>query len=173
LNIAAPVAVPKSLTRKSRKVRGSINISDLDSQIEKQEEETAQSEETEVIAGEALHATSLNKAWKEYADIIRAERKFSFHSTLNNRVPAIVDDNTIGITLENEVQMEDLQTEKAALMGFIREKLNNPAIKLVAKIEEQEASVGLQTPREQFKHMVKKNPTLGEMTKRFDLDLDV
>ncbi len=167
---AEAAAAQMGLTPTSRKVKGSVSIVDFNDDDELEEEEN---EEKEVEAGDAVAEGPLIRAWKAYAEIIKEKRKYSFYSTLNNRTPAIIDDNTIHINLENEVQMEDLQVEKAELMSFIRTELNNPAIKLTARIEESEdTNIGLQTPREQLKHMVKKNPNLGEMQKRFDLDVE-
>jgi len=164
LNPAAATAPSRTKRRKSK----SISIVDFD----QKQEEDVEEEEVEAEAGDALQESSLLKAWKEYANIIKEQKKFSFHSTLSNRIPKIVDANTLQISLENEVQMDDLTLERTALMTFIREKLNNPAIKLQADIIEDDVveNIGFKRPRDQFMHMINKNPNLKELAKRLDLE---
>lgn len=163
---AAPAVSPKGRRRRS------ISLADLD-EVEEKQEKTESSEEGGHIEGKSIDKEKLMVAWKAYAEIIQEQNKFSFHSTLNNRSPEILDDHTIRITLENDVQLETLNQEKAELMSYVREKLDHPGIHLEARIDiEDKGNMVFRTPKEQLMEMMEKNPTLRKMSQQFDLDLD-
>ncbi len=167
---ATPTPSSEPVTR-SRRRRG-ISISEVDNVAE----HVVKKDSTDNgghIEGKSIDEAKLMVAWNDYAAIIQTQDKFSFHSTLNNRKPEILDDHTILITLENDVQMETLNQEKADLMSYIREKLNHPGIHLKAKIDiDDKGNLTFRTPKEQLQEMMDKNPTLRKMSQQFDLDLD-
>jgi len=68
--------------------------------------------------------------------------------------------------------MDLLNTFKPDLLNFIRSKINNSAINLIAEISEEEAVKLIYTSNDKFKYLAEKHPILGEMKKRFGLDTD-
>ena len=161
-----------SQMRPSRRRKRGISLSEIDSE-ETQDQEVEFQDNPEKSEGKTIEKEALMLAWNSYAQKIQTQNKYSFHSTLVNRDPEILDDHTIAITLENEVQMEHLQAEKADLMSFIRENLDHPSIRLEAKIDiEDKSNIAYRTPREQYQDMMEKNPTLRKMSQQFDLDLE-
>lgn len=161
---------PQNRKRPSRR----LSLSDME------EEESAKAELKPKLAegpedteGIEIDEPKLTKAWQAYATKMQEEKKFGFHSLLSNKNPEILDERTIQIQLENDVQREELDREKQELMTFIRAELNHPGIRLEVKIEIEKAeSVAFRTPKDQYKAMLEKNPTLKKMSQQFDLDLD-
>ena len=123
--------------------------------------------------GIQIDESKLAKAWQAYSEQMHEQKKFGFHSLLSNKEPQVIDERTIQIQLENDVQKEELDREKQELMTFIRAELEHPGIRLEVKIEiERAESVAFRTPKDQYKAMLEKNPTLKKMSQQFDLDLD-
>ncbi len=161
---------PKSIAR-SRKRRG-ISLDELDDE-EANVTTNEDSHDIGPIEGKSIDENSLKSAWKSYADIMYEQKKYSFHSTLVNRQPEIINDHTIKLILENHVQKEHLDQEKAALMAYLREKLGHEGLALESEISEEDISeISFKTSRDQLREMVKKNPTLQKLYEQFDLDVD-
>lgn len=161
---------PKPIGR-SRRKRG-ISLDELD---EEDAHEVSQDIDQGVghIEGKTVAEKELMIAWKSYAEIIYEEKKYSFHSTLINRKPEIINDHTIKLILENHVQKEHLDQEKGALMAYLREKLNHSGLALESEISEEDISeVSFKTSQDQLREMVKKNPTLQKLYEQFDLDVE-
>ena len=155
----------------ARKRRSSVfSLNELES---KQDELDEKKEPRVIDHGQEIDKVSLNVAWKKYAERMQEQGKFSFYSTLANNEPTILDDRRIRITLENNVQSSDLNTEKAELMAFLRTELEHPGLLLESIIDiEDKGNIGFRTPKEQFQEMAAKNPVLTKMTQQFDLDLE-
>jgi hypothetical protein len=87
---------------------------------------------------------------------------------------AILEDNyTIRVNLENKVQEEVFNEDKSNILGFIKTHLKNDEITVqvtVTPVKEEEMKA--YTAEDKFKKMVKKNPDLGILKDKFDLEID-
>jgi DNA polymerase-3 subunit gamma/tau len=85
----------------------------------------------------------------------------------------ISDTNVVTLNIHNEAQKEILTTVKQDFLNFVRKELSNNTIGLDIKIEmEVTAAAKAYKPSDKFKLMAEKNPTLLELKKRLDLELD-
>ncbi len=161
---------PKPVS-KGRRKRG-ISLDELDEE-ETHEVTVHDDQGLGPIEGKSIDEQALSNAWKHYAERIYEEKKYSFHSTLINRKPEIINDHTIKLTLENNVQKEHLDQEKAALMSYLREQLDHSGLVLESEISEDDISeISFKTSKDQLREMVKKNPTLQKLYEQFDLDVE-
>lgn len=114
------------------------------------------------------------EVWKEYTEIIKEENKKSYYATLTKHQPVMVDKFKIELLIDNHVQQADLEADKARLLEFLREKLNNWQVQLKGVIDEEEKQDGdsLYDPRAKFEAMNKANPMLKKLKDTFDLDVE-
>ena len=124
-----------------------------------------------IVRNEAFTRDQVIAAWQEYTLKFKEEGKKS-ESIILNRHLEFTDDFTIQIKLDNFVQMDLLNTFKPDLLNFIRSKINNSALNLIAEISEEETVKLIYTSNDKFKYLAEKYPILGEMKKRFGLDTD-
>ncbi|MFQ3326503.1 MAG: DNA polymerase-3 subunit gamma/tau, partial [Salibacteraceae bacterium] len=76
------------------------------------------------------------------------------------------------VEIENTVQENELNTEKAGLLGFLRTTLNNYSIQLKYNKVAVKEQTNYYTNRDRFNRLVELNPTLLELKKRFNLETD-
>jgi DNA polymerase-3 subunit gamma/tau len=83
------------------------------------------------------------------------------------------DTNVVILNIHNEAQKEILTAVKQDFLDYVRRELSNNTIGLEIKIEaELSANAKAYKPSEKFKLLAEKNPSLLELKKRFDLELD-
>jgi len=114
----------------------------------------------------------LELAWDSYCRQIRKNEQLNLYSTLTFRKPQLKENFLIEFTIENKVQEEALETEKAGLLVFLRKELNNFAITLKTIINTVESERKPYTSGDKFKRMAEKNPALSRLKQQFDLDLE-
>lgn len=93
------------------------------------------------------------------------------HATLTSSKISL-DNLTILIELNNEVQREMLFNIKQDMLDELRVILKNKQIQIQLKVAETIESVKAYKPMDKFKIMSEKNPALLELKKRFDLDIE-
>jgi DNA polymerase-3 subunit gamma/tau len=114
----------------------------------------------------------LEIAWDSYCRQIRKNEQLNLYSTLTFRKPQLKENFLIEFTIENKVQEEALETEKASLLVFLRKELNNFTLTLKTIINTVESERKPYTAGDKFKRMAEKNPALSRLKQQFDLDLD-
>lgn len=115
----------------------------------------------------------LKTAWLRYADKIQSELP-RMYQVLISHIPEIISETQIQIQLSSESQKKDMQEKiQAALLGFLKEELNNYSINLVIKITEDLKTKDLiYTESDKFKYLSEKNPELEMLKKKFNLDFE-
>jgi DNA polymerase-3 subunit gamma/tau len=95
-------------------------------------------------------------------------------NSLKHHLPVLGDALQIELILSNSQQLEEFNRDiKPDLLAFLEEALQNNQFKLIPVInEEEERQNTLYTPEEKFEHMKKKNPELGKLKERFNLDFE-
>jgi hypothetical protein len=88
--------------------------------------------------------------------------------------PLEVNEQTVRLLLQGDLQMEVFQKAKPIILGLLREKLKNNLLVLeaVEVEEEDESSMRLYTSTDKLNHLKKKSPALSELQKRFGLETD-
>jgi DNA polymerase-3 subunit gamma/tau len=74
--------------------------------------------------------------------------------------------------LHNPIQETLLDTLRSDVTTFLRNKLNNDSIQVAGELKETTGKKVIYTNREKFEYLVEKNPAIGELKKRLDLDTD-
>ncbi len=112
--------------------------------------------------------------WKEYAHEMRKQGKMSFYHTMAARNPVLEGELKMMFWVDNQVQLNDFDRERPELLAFMREQLQNYAIEFEVQLvaSPQADHMRFYSPNDRFKAMIEKNPSLGELRKRFDLDLE-
>ena len=80
--------------------------------------------------------------------------------------------NLITLTINNETQRELLQNIKQDFLDELRKKLQSNVITLEVAITRSDVKTKAYKPADIFKSMAEKNPSLLELKKRFDLEID-
>jgi DNA polymerase-3 subunit gamma/tau len=78
------------------------------------------------------------------------------------------------VVFSNSSQIEDFNRDiKQDLVSFLEDALQNTLFKIIPVIQETESNENiLYTSEEKYDHMIKKNPILGKLKERFNLDFE-
>lgn len=112
----------------------------------------------------------LREALESYAK--QRHVKTAVRSMLLAQLPKIVDKNTLLISLDNNIQLGFFNEEQKELVPYLREKLNNFALRFETELVEREQVKKLYLPEEKFRHMAEKNPALIYLREKIKTDLE-
>ena len=91
---------------------------------------------------------------------------------MRNSVPQKIDDNTYFVEVENNAQIEAINSNMTRLMQFLREEVGNDMLALNVKLGEKGVSAMAKTDRELVEDMRRRNPQFEQMVKDFQLTLE-
>jgi DNA polymerase-3 subunit gamma/tau len=125
------------------------------------------------VLSSSFSQDDLLQKWNEYADQIR-EEKPRMSSSLKHHLPSLGDALQIEVVFSNSSQIEDFNRDiKQDLVSFLEDALQNTLFKIIPVIQETESNENiLYTSEEKYDHMIKKNPILGKLKERFNLDFE-
>jgi DNA polymerase-3 subunit gamma/tau len=132
--------------------------------------------ETAVVIQENVPDVELSQervevAMKQFAEEKSKAGNKQLYATLTSS-KIILDQRTVVIMLNNEVQREMLTNIKQDMLDELRALLTNRQTQLEIKVSEIMGEVKAYKPQDKFKLMAEKNPALLELKKRFDLDIE-
>jgi DNA polymerase-3 subunit gamma/tau len=115
----------------------------------------------------------LLEKWNEYADRIRDEKP-RMSSSLKHHLPALGDALQIEVSFSNTAQIEEFNRDiKKDLVTYLEDSLQNTQFKIIPVVQEVERKESiLYTSEEKYDHMIRKNPDLGKLKERFNLDFE-
>jgi len=115
----------------------------------------------------------LTDQWLRYAEKIKTDKP-RMASSLKHHMPALKEDLMIEVILSNSAQFQQFNREiKPDLLNFLESSLHNNQFKIIPILsEEEEKQNNLYTAEEKYDHMLKKNPSLGKLKERFNLDFE-
>ena len=115
----------------------------------------------------------LLEKWQNYAQKIKNDKPRLF-TTLKSQLPALKNDYTIEVEMNNGAQMDQFDKElKRDLTNYLRTELNNHKINIFTYlVKEEKTKNNLYTDEDKFKHLTKKNPNLRELKQKFNLDFE-
>ncbi len=115
----------------------------------------------------------IQRVWKEYAESINKSHPRIF-STLNQQTPTMTGNGIIQIELNTNAQREYfIHTIKPELTRYYQKRLAN--IEYVFEtnlIANESLAKKVYTDQDKLDYLISKNPALGEMKSRFNLDFD-
>jgi DNA polymerase-3 subunit gamma/tau len=128
---------------------------------------------TEVVTPEnqAVSLEEVTNAVKEYAGLKLQQGQRQLSVTLSTSELQL-NDAVITLTISNETQREQLQNIRQDFLDVIRKKLKNNRLNLEIETALVEVQAKAFKPSDIFKQMSQKNPSLLELKKRFDLEID-
>lgn len=115
---------------------------------------------------------ALKKAWMAYANRIEVDNPYLF-SIISNHIPTVVEGTIVQLGLKNQMQETEVLKEKSQLFTFLKTQLQNAKLSLnVVWVKEDETVVKAFTATDKLKLMMDQNPSLAELKRLFDLDID-
>jgi len=118
-----------------------------------------------------LTLENLQHAWYEFADL-RKIQKNSTTEEIALRRDFKLAEHSIEIALDNDHQLEAIQSMRYDLMGFLKARLNAPKLDINPRVAPLEVSRLPYTPAEKFNYLAEKNPHLLELKQALGLDVD-
>lgn len=120
---------------------------------------------------EAYTIHDVKKAWNEFTIIADKAGRITQVIILKDR-ELTLDGDVIRITLENVLQLEQINSFKEELMLFLRQKIRNTQITLEASVANMVEENKVYTVEDKFKFLEKKHPNLAQLKDLFGLETD-
>jgi len=121
----------------------------------------------------AADPDAIINAWNAYAASME-KLKPRLHSTLVNNKPVVRADGAVMVLLNSESQRDNfVKNIKSALMAYIREETGVSNVEILTEVAESvQNGKKIYTEQDKLEYLVKKNPELGKLKTRFNLDFD-
>jgi len=113
------------------------------------------------------------KDWNEYARSME-KTKPRIHSTLVNHKPAVKADGKIMIMLNSEAQRDNfIKNIRSDLIRYIQDSTGLKSLEILTDvIAAEQNGKKIYTEQDKLDYLIKKNPELGQLKTRFNLDFD-
>jgi len=133
-------------------------------------------EETESTEGgekSAADPKAILQAWKEFAGSME-KKKPRIHSTLVHNRPEVRPDGSVMVLLNSEAQRDHFLKEiKHELVAYILKATGLDSLEVLTEVSDREqAGKKIYTEQDKLAFLLKKNPELGKLKMRFNLDFD-
>ena len=169
-NNGARSTVRKSTISIKDSLRGSLPKQEKEAgQIEDNREEISQGEEEK----KPVNPDNIFKAWNDYAASIEKTLPRVYSTLISNR-PVIKADGTVMVLLNNEAQRDNFHKNiKSQLVSYIRKTTGMELVEIITEVAEVEKNgKKIYTEQDKLDFLMKKNPELGQLKSRFNLDFD-
>ena len=174
----APVPAPASAPVVSGKLRGGgVKLAGKSKHFAEAPDSSVKKVEIDIDQTwkEKVTAEGLKLAWDLFVEKQRVHKRVSLVSTLKMCAYELKG-NVVCFRVVNALQEAQLDGERTDLLNHLRKEVRNAALELSIEIassnEGEEDGVTYFSEKERYQKMVDKNPTLEELRKRLDLDLD-
>ena len=175
---SAPVPAPASVSVVSGKLRGGgVKLAGKSKHFAEAPDSSVKKVEIDIDQTwkEKVTAEGLKLAWDLFVEKQRVHKRVSLVSTLKMCAYELKG-NVVCFRVVNALQEAQLDGERTDLLNHLRKEVRNAALELSIEIaasnEGEEDGVTYFSEKERYQKMVDKNPTLEELRKRLDLDLD-
>ncbi|SEB51074.1 DNA polymerase-3 subunit gamma/tau [Tenacibaculum sp. MAR_2009_124] len=113
----------------------------------------------------------LKEAWKKYYFKLQDIGERSMAAIIASDEPKLFENFQVGISVPNDLMLNQLNKGKPKLLRFLREKLNNYGIQIIINLNETVEKKFAYTPHEKFEKLKEKNPFIEKLKSTFGLDL--
>lgn len=122
----------------------------------------------------AFNIDQVKMVWKQFAFKMKDAGMDTIYYALTKRDPKIYNEIEIHQDVDNQVQVDIINSQMSEMQDFVREKLNNWSVQLFFDVnsEVEEKDVRLLTGKDRFEALAKKNSNLHSFLKTFNLDID-
>jgi DNA polymerase-3 subunit gamma/tau len=115
----------------------------------------------------------LKMFWKKFAFKMKEEGNDTIYLAMVKRDPKIIGEMHVNHEVDNQVQIDYIQTHISELIEYLREQLKNWSITVDFTISDNlEENVKHQTGKDRFNALARKNPNLFTLQKTFNLDVE-
>jgi len=116
---------------------------------------------------------ALIHAWGKYAASME-KKKPRIYSTLVNNRPVVRADGAVIVLLNSEAQRDNfIKNIKSELLAYIQDATGLSGVEIITEVAENaQNKKKIYTEQDKLEYLVKKNPELGKMKSRFNLDFD-
>ncbi len=116
---------------------------------------------------------ALIRAWNDYAASME-KLKPRIYSTLVNNRPVVRGDGAVMVLLNSDAQRDNfIKNIKSDLVEYIRGATGLSSVEILTEVSENEQiEKKIYTEQDKLEFLVKKNPELGKLKSRFNLDFD-
>ena len=127
---------------------------------------------SKIVRSELISENIVLETWKEMIVYFNDKEKSNLAITLGINKPLLNSEGHIEITLSNSSQIELINQEKHNVLRFLRDKLSNDLIDLVAKVAPLTKDNTPYTNSDKFKKMSQDNKHLEKLRQELGLDPD-
>lgn len=112
-------------------------------------------------------------AWNSYADSLK-EKKPRIYSTLKGHLPEVQPDGTVRVRLSSESQKDNFEKNiRGGLVSHIGRQTGTSGLQIITEVAVPgEKDRKIYTDQDKLDYLMKKNPDLGLLKTRFNLDFD-
>ena len=111
-------------------------------------------------------------ATRRYAHVLKNLGKETFYHALIKRDPQL-NDETITITVDNEVQIAYITPILSEFVDYLKEDLKNGFIQVHLRITDQvEENLKPVSGKDKYQALARKNPNIHTLKNRFNLDIE-
>ena len=121
------------------------------------------------LAEDKFKLEDLKVVIQEYIGKLKKQGKLNLISILSMN-PVKLDNNNVVFTVANELNRVEINLEKEKLLSFICDRLNNFKVAIKVNISEIEKEKIIFTQKEKYQHLLKINPSIETLRKKFDLE---
>jgi len=113
------------------------------------------------------------RAWEDYAASME-KVKPRIYSTLINNKPVVRADGSVMVLLNSEAQRDNfVKNIKSELVAYIKKATAQPGVDIITEVAESpQNGKKIYTEQDKMEYLLKKNPELGKLKTRFNLDFD-
>ena len=122
-------------------------------------------------ANSTFTQNDLVKYWIEYAKSLSIEHNY-LKNTLISCQPEKKENHSFEISVFNPSQKDEIEDNKAPILAYLSNKLNNSEINMDIFIVEKEAIEMIYTAVEKYDYLKKKNVNIEKLKEVFNLTLD-
>jgi DNA polymerase-3 subunit gamma/tau len=130
----------------------------------------------EIIAGKNMNDEEMYIAWGLYIDKLRQKNNHSGIANIKSAVLKIIDNNSVEIITQSNIQQKFIENERAALLEHLQLHFKNRFLTYKVTIEEnaneKEPVEEHLNARQQYLKMIEEYPLVKELKDRLKLDLD-
>jgi DNA polymerase-3 subunit gamma/tau len=151
-------------------LKGTITVKVPADELSSEPEQEKQTDDNKAASADP---DAIIHAWKAYAASME-KTKPRIHSTLVNNRPVVRADGAVMVLLNSEAQRDNfIKNIKSELLAYIQDETGLSKVEILTEVAENEQNEKkIYTEQDKLEYLVKKNPELGKMKSRFNLDFD-
>jgi DNA polymerase-3 subunit gamma/tau len=123
-----------------------------------------------------LTEEELRSAWEKFIEKLSAKKNHSAVTNFKMAVLKIIDNNSIEIVTENNIQQKFIEQERAALVDYLQDHFCNRQLTynviIIEKVDNGQMTEKPLSTREQYLKIVEEYPLVKELKDRLRLELD-